>query len=138
MRMILFLITLMMLPFNSVYALDQERISTLMLTPEQRSLINKQRNSFLHKTVKKKAVKNNKKYIKKAKRISKKVTVSSVIVSPNGNKTIRINGNFVKQSAKNKSSKSAKLRIGSRTIDLPVGKTYLIKSKKIVDSHSQK
>ncbi len=85
----IFFIFLLTLIFSGgfVKAEDLTQIKTLMLTPEQRVLINQQREQFLlnplvgHKEI-------------AQPKPPKKVVITAIIVTPEGNKIIRLNGDF--------------------------------------------
>jgi hypothetical protein len=128
---------------SSLYAEPVSTISKLMLTSAQRLAIDKQRKqiSFTSKgLVHKKIIK-----VKKANSLPKKVAVSSVIVTPSGNKIVRVNGKYSSGYLKNirlisnkTSSNSAKFIIEGRSVNIPVGKAYIPYYKKVVNDYDYK
>ncbi len=123
-------------------------VAKFILTEDQRADINLQRESYINslknKSTSKETVvlgiRTKNKTKKKVRKVSKKISVSSIIVSPHNGKLVRINGKFVSENLKEikliqdqTSGNSAKLIINGKSIIVPVGKSYLTNSQKVVD-----
>ena len=119
-------------------------VAKFILTEDQRADINLQRESYINslknKSTSKETVVLGIRTKKKVRKVSKKISVSSIIVSPHNGKLVRINGKFVSENLKEikliqdqTSGNSAKLIINGKSIIVPVGKSYLTNSQKVVD-----
>lgn len=145
----LIVIVLMLFVPLKLYAVE---VSKLILTEEQRNDINSQRELYINNLkskspkINKIATKQNSKQNlkKKSSNLPKKIAVSSIIISPNNNKLVRVNGKFIAEKFKkiklvqdSTSANSAKFIINGKRIELSVGKTYLTKSNKIVETYKK-
>jgi len=117
-------------------------IGRLMLTVEQRNLINASRNLENPVPIGKVPIIVAPKLA--AKRYPKNISVSSIIVSPKGNKIVRVNGKFrenylknIKIDSKETTATKAKFIIDGKQVHVPVGKTYLTKTQKLTSNHAQ-
>lgn len=117
-------------------------IGRLMLTVEQRNLINASRNLDNPVSIGKVPIIVAPKLA--AKRYPNNISVSSIIVSHKGNKIVRVNGKFrenylenIKIDSKETTVTRAKFIIDGKQVQVPVGKTYLTKTHKLNSNHAQ-
>lgn len=137
---ILFIWVLMIFSFRAEAEVDNR----LFFTPEQRVTIDQQRQSYLKGALISQQKPKKIKVIKKVKPVPllpKKISVSSIIVLPDGEKSVRINDNFKKMPMKTKviekesTPEQATLEVGRQTVQVPVGMTYLPYANKTIKTY---
>ena len=151
-RVLLSLVSMMVLTgINGVYA-QQPVLNTLLLTPEQREEIDRQRLAYL-KSLQVGKVEQEKQQLdrkpvvkagsyKPRNPISGKISVSAIIENPNGERTVRANNQFQTQSTpkipldlNQTTSKGAMLKDRGKTVVVPVGSTYFSRKKTVVENY---
>jgi len=137
-----FIVFIMLFFSPSLYAEEIYDIKKLMLTSPQRADINKQRHQFYPTLGNRVEANTTKKKITKRKKLPKQLSVSSVIVSPSGKKIVRVNGHYSERAPRNSriipnqtSAHVTKFSVDGRRVEVPTGKTYLVKKKKLVSNH---
>ena len=112
-------------------------IGKLMLTVEQRKSINAFRNAKNPNLTATNPVVAVKPHLKN-------ISVSSVIINEKNQKVVRVNGQYrkeylknVKIDAKATTVSEVKFIVDGKSVQVPVGKTYLTKSQKLTSNHAQ-
>ncbi|MDX1346615.1 MAG: hypothetical protein R3189_00040 [Thiomicrorhabdus chilensis] len=143
---------LIVLLANASLAYAEQELNRLMLTPEQRAQIDQDRLNYLKsqqvKHVEDEPVEEKPKQVvskppyKKRVILPKKLSVSAVIVNPDGSRLIRINDQFNKSPSKHVSIdyqksnvKGADLQVNKKEVFIPVGSTYLPAKNTIIESY---
>lgn len=127
------------------YAADLNR---LFLTPEQRLSIDSERQAILKKTtdsvLKMEQTNRNKAISPRANKPSsrqKPLSVTAIIITPDGTRYIRLNNGYRKLQPTQKDSKieqppfETQFKVDERQIVIPIGNTYLPDSKKIIKNY---
>lgn len=127
------------------YAADLNR---LFLTPEQRLSIDSERQDFLKKTtdsvLKTEATHRNKAISPRTNKPSsrqKPLSVTAIIITPDGTRYIRLNNDYRRLQVNQKDPKieqppfETQFKVDERQIVIPVGNTYLPDSKKIIKNY---
>lgn len=116
----------------------------LFFSPDQRTLIDRERAAYLKGEVftpKASPTKTVGKAVKKGPVLPKRISVTSMIVLPNGEKTVRINGRYhhfptkTTLDAAASSAEMAVLKVNQKPVYLPVGMTYLPYADKQVKNY---
>ncbi|MDG4811882.1 hypothetical protein P8629_02580 [Hydrogenovibrio sp. 3SP14C1] len=130
------------------YGSSAAELNRLFLTPEQRLSVDSERQDFLKKTtgsvLKTEQTSGNKAIsarVNKPNSLQKPLSVSAIIITPDGTQYIRLNNDYRKLQSTQKNLKIEQLpfetqfKVDERQIVIPVGNTYLPDSKKIIKNY---
>lgn len=121
-------------------------VKRLFLTPEQRQMVEAERQTYLNRqnvkplAIKSTAPKTNKS-VKKQIKLPGSISVSSVIITPDGRKLVRINDHYGKLPIRTRvdksqtSSSEIALKVNGKLVEVPLGETYLPRSGKTIKSY---
>jgi len=125
-----------------------EDLQRLFFTPMQREAVETARNAYLNKQTAKQDPTIQKKLMetaqvqhppsnaaKKPKIKPKPVSVSAVVLLPNGDQLVRINQRFYKVDSQSNLSIQAQLSVAGQSILIPVGETYLPDKKQWIKNY---
>jgi len=134
--------------WSVIFVGEASDLNRLFLTPEQRLLIESERQGFLDKTTypefqtEKKSLKKTASQVGKSNSLQIPLSVSAIIITPDGMQYIRLNDAYRKLPPGNKADKATAPRpfethfkVKNRQVVIPVGKTYLPDSKKIIKNY---
>lgn len=123
-------------------------LNRLFLTPEQRLAIESERQAFLDKTGKpavqpeKVTPKKTVSSVRKSNMLQTPLSVSAIIITPDGTQHIRLNDEYRQLPPDTKNDKNAiqvpfatHFKVNEEQVVIPVGSTYLPDSKKIIKNY---
>ncbi len=124
------------------------QLKTLFLSKDMREKIDQQREAYLNPVVEKKTLKlvpkttGGGKTKKKRIYIPPKVSVSLIMVKPDGSRLVRVNNKYnrspskhIKMDFSNSSPKGVPVNVQGRTKVVPVGSTLLTRKNKLVETY---
>lgn len=139
-------LTLFLLLINlssvSAFAESDVQENSLFLTPQERHQVQEDRRAYLGKTsvTQKKA----KKWVKVIP-APPKIAVSGVIISPSGQKFVRVNEHFAPLTSpvvlfdqQKTQANTAVYQIKGKEVEIPVGSTYFSKKRTLVETYKVK
>lgn len=131
---------------QSAWSAEEKTMQRLFLTPEQRAEIDAQRAAFLKHPTETMAqdfslnalaspAATLSKTKAKSKKPAKPLTISAIVLLPNGDQLVRINQRFYKVTTKMDSAMATQVIVQGKSVLVPVGETYFPDKKQWLKSY---